>query len=235
MMKKLISLLISFAFLSVGMFAADVAIDAQFNVTGKDPGASYLTVKSAKVNIDKDQVDVKTGASKAKGTALWNSLRSDSNKKPVLSDGLQGLVKYPLAPEALFIGDGLNASKAADGTITIQYVHFGTAYKIVTDKAGKLVLPESTFLKRKIGSIDKSYKVTLSKDFAPDGSASSVNWAKVWDAAVAGGSIIVPSTDKTGDIAKDIPAADVKALMGTLQVTLKDSVLTIKGELNYKK
>lgn len=64
-MKKILFLLVTSAVLAAGAFAADLTVDAKFDLTGKDPAGSYFTFKSAIVSVEKDQVDVVTGASKA--------------------------------------------------------------------------------------------------------------------------------------------------------------------------
>ena len=104
--------------------------------------------------------------------------------------------------------------------ITIQYAHRGTAYRITTDKSGKLLFPNGSFESRAIGYIQGAGPQVISKDFSADGTAATIDWAKVWDSSVAGGKAVdEKSTAKTGNIAKNIAAADAKYVFdGALQL-----------------
>ena len=63
--------------------------------------------------------------------------------------------------------------------------------------------------------------------------AATVDWAKVWDSSVAGGKAVDASSDKkTGNIVKNIAAADSQYYFdGTLQAALANNILTIEGFL----
>ena len=235
-MKQLLSVLCMVALVGVGAFAADLSVEAQFTITGANAVKSFLTVKGPTASVTKDsvdpaKVDAMGGASLKKGTEIWNTYRADAAKAGNFPLGFQNLVKYGVSPIAQFKADALSVVKAADGVITIQYAHRGTAMKIVTDKNGKLDLEKGTQLKRTIGFINGESQ-TFGTDFAPSGTISDINFAKVWDTKIAGGKEV--GKVKTSDIMPDT-AASKTAFVGTVQFTLKGDILNIKAELNMKK
>lgn len=241
-MKRVFMILMAFGLVSTGAFAVDLSVDAVFDITGKAPAKGYLTVKGAAASVEKDTVDATTGASKLKGTAVWNTYRLGADKKSTtIAGGIQSLVKYPVSPLKQYEADGLNVIKAADGTMTIQYIHRGTAYKMVTDKNGKLVLPKGDYKKRTVAILQADGTNFVSKDFSTDNTVAKVDWKKVWDTNVAV-SVIgkVKTADgketevKTGSIVDDFPTA-ADCYEGVLQVTLVGTLMTVKGDLNIKK
>jgi hypothetical protein len=232
-MKKILALFVASVVFSAGAFAADLTVDAKFDLTGKDPAGSYLTFKSAIVSLEKDQVDVVTGASKAEGTDKWNYLRPDVKGKSTFPGGFQSLVKYGVSPEQTYKEDVPSAWKNADGSITIQYTHRGSAYKLTTDKDGKFQFPVGNFLVRKIGYVDAKAGVILHPDFSKDGTTATINWTAVWDDKIADGKVINnQAAQKTGKITADKGASTIYLWTGALQVTLDGTVVTVKGELN---
>lgn len=232
-MKKLSLLIAASLLLSVGAFAADLTVDAKFDLTGKDATGSYFTFKGAVAAVEKDQVDVVTGASKNEGTEKWNLLRNDPKAKSTFPAGFQSLVKYPVSPEKTYKEDVPSAWKNADGSITFQYTHRGSAYKLTTDKDGKLNFPVGDYLIRKIGYVDAKAGVILHPDFSKDGTTATIDWAKVWDASIADGKVINnQANQKTGKITADKGASAIYLWTGSLQATLDGTVVTVKGELN---
>jgi len=235
LMKKILSLFAASVVLSAGAFAADLTVDAKFDLNGKDAAGSYLTFKSAIVSVEKDQVDVVTGASKAEGTDKWNYLRPDVKGKATFPAGFQSLVKYPVSPESQYTADLPKAWKNADGSITFQYLHRGTAYLLTTDAAGKLAFPTGNYKVRKIGYIDTKGVNFISTDFSKDGTVAGIDWKKVWDDKVASGTVINGQAKQlTGPVAEDKPASEIYVWEGALQATLTGTVVTVKGELNAK-
>jgi hypothetical protein len=227
------STLLVAAFLLCAFFAsaADLTIDMQVNTAAKDYANNYLTFKGANNSVDKDQFDATAGASKLLSTELFNSYRYDVRGKPTMPGSLRSLLLYAVADDGTRTGDNLQVTKAADGAITIRYVHRGTAYEIVTDKAGKLVLPITTIRSRKIGHTDNQ----IHADFSSNGKASGVDWAKVWDTSIADGKTVGSTTSKTGKIGTDVAASEFFILAGTLQVSFASNILKITGEMNAVK
>ncbi|OHD74221.1 MAG: hypothetical protein A2177_11815 [Spirochaetes bacterium RBG_13_68_11] len=231
------SVLLIVAFLLCAFFAsaADLTIDMQVNTAAKDYACNYLTFKGANNSVDKDQfvlaADGTTGASKLLSTELFNSYRFDVRGKKTMPGALRSLLLYPVADDGTRTGDNLQVSKAADGTITVRYVHRGTAYEIVTDKTGSLVLPTTTVRQRKIGHTDNQ----IHADFSSNGKASGVDWAKVWNASIADGKQVGSTTSKTGKIGTDVAESDFFVLAGTLKFTYAGNILKIAGELNAVK
>ena len=240
-MKKMISLFTALVVLSAGAFAVDLSVDAAFDVSGKVPAKDFLTVKGPTGSVEKDTVDATTGASKAKATEVWNGYRAGADKLAALPLGPQSLVKYGVSPLKQFLSDNLTVAKAADGVITVQYIHRGTAYKIVTDKTGKLSLPTGDYKKRLVAVLQGDDNL-VSKDFSATGKVADVNWAKIWDPSVPDGTVIFKGKAadgkeveaKTGKIADDL-ATSTTPYMGALQLTFVGNVLTVKGDLTLKK
>jgi len=242
--KKILSALFMVALVASGTFAADVTLVASFNITGKDAVKSVFTVKGALGSVENDSVDPKLvdvvgGASLKKGTELWNLYRPDTTDKKLAQwpAGFQSLVKYAVSNVAQYKSDNFQAKKAADGVITIYYAHRGTAYKIVTDKTGKLEMNSQTQWKRAIGFMPAApaTEQLLGKDFAPSGTATDLNFLKVFDGSVASGKVIAEGApNKVADMFVDV-APSATAFQGAAALTLVGNVLTIKGDFNLKK
>jgi hypothetical protein len=235
MRTRFVLLIAAFVLCAFAASAADLTIDMQVNTAAKDYANNYLTFKGANNSVDKDQfvlaADGTTGASKLLSTELFNSYRFDVRGKKTIPGGLRSLLMYPVADDGTRTGDNLQVSKAADGTIMVRYVHRGTAYEIVTDKTGALVLPTTTVRTRKIGHSDNQ----IHADFSSNGKASGVDWAKVWNASIADGKQVGSTTSKTGAIAPDVADSEFFVLAGTLKFTYAGNMLKIAGELNAVK
>lgn len=235
--KLLISLV---ALLSIGgvLYAQDLKIDYQVNVAAEDPANHFSFSGPIRyMAADKDTLDATTGASKLGSTHIFMPYLYDVKGKAVLPLGLRGLFLFAVAPKDQRIIDNLTVSKAADGVITVQYVHRGTAYKLVTDKNGKFTFPRGNFARRTIGFIQGSNPQVIHTDFSADGTAAKVNWAKVWDAKIPGGKEIKDGViTKTGTILDDNGVADAMySWNGELQVTFEKNILKISGGLTANK
>ena len=231
------SVLLIAAFVLCAFFAsaADLTIDMQVNTAAKDYANNYFTFKGGNHSADKDQfvlaADGTTGASKLGATELFNTYRFDVRGKKTMPGGLRSLFLYPVADDGTRTGDNLQVSKAADGTIMVRYVHRGTAYEIVTDKTGALVLPTTSARMRKIGHTDNQ----IHADFSSNGKPSGVDWAKVWNASIADGKQVGSTTSKTGKITPDVAESEFFAFAGTLKFSLAGNIFKIAGELNAVK
>jgi hypothetical protein len=213
----------------------DLKISYQVNLAEAD-ASNYFSFSGniRYMAVDKDHVDEVTGASALGSTHLFQAYLYDVEGKLTMSSGLRGLFLFAVGPYNSLVADDLNATKAADGTITIQFAHRGTAYRIKTTSAGKLVFPNGSFESRAIGYIVGGGPQVISKDFSADGTAAGIDWAKVWDSSVAGGNKVdnVHATAKTGNISKNIASADSQYFFdGTLDVALENDILTINGAL----
>lgn len=233
MRTRSVLLIAAFVLCAFAAAAADLTIDYQVNVAAKDYANNYFTFKGGNHSVEKDQfvVDGTSGASKLGSTELFNTYRFDVRGKKTMPGGLRSLFLYPVADDGTRTGDNLQVSKAGNGTITIRYVHRGTAYEIVTDKTGALVLPITTARMRKIGHSDNQ----IHADFSKNGKATGVDWAKVWDASIADGKTVGSTTSKTGKIAPDVAESEFFVFAGTLKVTFARNILKIAGELNAVK
>jgi len=237
-MKKIIVL--SAMALMVTAFAVaqtppTLTIDYQVNAVAADDANNYLTFKGPVASSNKDQFDAVSGASKLESTFTFNYYRNDIFGKKILPGGLRGLFLYPIAGNKTRLEDALKVTKNADGSILVRFVHRGTANEMVTDKTGKFVFPGATFQARKIGYIVGEGPQVISNEFSADGTAAKVDWAKVWDAKIAGGKIIGTSTQKTGDIVSDVANSELVGYTGALQFAFDGKILKITGELAISK
>jgi len=228
----------AFVTLSATVFAQDLTIDTQFNVAAADKG-NYFTFKGPirYLLADKDTLDATTGASAKKSTTLFHGYYYDVKGKTTLPGGLRSLFLFGVAPVTQAADDKLTVTKAADGVITINYAHRGTAYQLVTDKTGKFTFPGNFAKKRPVGFIKGAGPQVIGADFSADGTAAKIDWAKVWDAKIASGKEIkAGEAAKTGDISADEadPAAFF-AWTGSLQVTFDKNILKINGGLTANK
>jgi hypothetical protein len=222
-------LLINGAFLS----AQDLTIDYQYNVSGPDK-ANYLTYTSAirYIAASKDTFDAVSGASQQKSTSLFAPIQTDIMGRATISGGFRGLLLFPVAPDLTRTEDNLHVYK--EGTIiTVEYVHRGVAYRIQTDQQSNISFPRGSYIMRTIGYIKGHDPQVISTDFSADKTAGSVDWKKVWDPKVPSGWTVDSGSEaKTGPIQNDY--GDMMAMFnwdGTLQVTLENAILRIKGVL----
>jgi hypothetical protein len=235
MNKKLVIVAALVMIATFGAFAADLTIATQVNLKDADYANNFFTFKGGNGAADKDQfvpgADATSGASKLESTVVFNSYRTDVLGKKLVPAGLRGFFLYGVADMATRQTDGLSVTKNADGSLVIQMVHRGTAYKMTTDAAGKLALPEGSFLMRVIGTTAN----VIHTDFSATGKAADVKWAKVWDNSVADGLVIGTTTTKVGKIVPDAPASDMFFWKGALQVTFDGTIVKTAGEFNVVK
>ncbi len=216
----------------------DLKVDFRLNMAEGDVENNYISYSGniRYMAADKDQYDAVSGASKLGTTHLFQAYLYDVEGKVTLPNGLRGLFLFAVSPYDQIVMDNLNASKASDGTITIQYVHRGTAYRMITDASGKLSFPNGKFDTRTIGYIQGAGPQVLSLDYTTDGTAATVDWDKVWDSGIAGGTIVKEGSDKkTGNIVSNNGVSDIYRFDGTLDVALASDILTIKGALTAVK
>jgi hypothetical protein len=236
MKRKLLSVL-GMVLLCSGLaaFAADLSIDYQVNTAAKDYANNYLTFTGAPVKVVKDQFvpgpDAVSGASKSESTAMFNVYRFDIFGGKLLPGGLRSFFLYPVADDGTRTGDALAVAKAADGVITVRYIHRGTAYEFSTDTKGQLVLPTTAVKTRVIGTTDNK---NISTDFSADGTVAKVDWKKVWDSSIADGKQIGTTTSKTGKIAADVATSNVYIWSGALQFSFDGKILKVMGDLSAK-
>jgi hypothetical protein len=232
MLRKMLFLVL--CFVAVGALSAqNLIIDFQYNVSGPDAG-NYLTFTGPLryIAVNKDTYDAVSGASKQKTTALFTPYQTDITGKAAFPSGVRGLFLYPVSSDEIRQGDNLNVAKAANGVITIQYAHRGTAYRIVTDNQGRITFPRGSYSSRVIGYIQGAGPQVISRDFSSDGTAARIDWAKVWNARVAAGSAIPGNANaKTGEIVNDWETSTLFYWTGPLQFTFDRNILKINGTL----
>jgi hypothetical protein len=229
--------LIVFALLGGTVAAQDLTIEYQFDITGT-ARTNYLTFSGPirYMAVEKDHFDGRTGASVQTSTEKFQPYRYDVKGRNALPDTLRGLLLFAVAESDQTKIDNMTVDKDRSGVITIQYVHRGTAYKLVTDSIGRINLPNGTFQKRSIGFIQGAGPQVISRDFSRNGQANGVDWNKVWSSSVAGGKAIPGSDKKTGNIVSD--GADPSSMFyweGSLQADFSGNELKINGGLNAVK
>ena len=236
-MKRGLLLLLGVFIVSMAVSAQDLKIDYQFNTTAKDTGNYFSFSGPQRLGqADKDTFDAASGASKQRSTAIFTiAYQTDIAGKAGFPEALRGILFYPVADDSLRIGDNVNVTKAANGAITIQYCHRGTAYKIVTDAQGRVTLPKGNYVKRTVGYIAGANPQVISPDFSSDGTAAKIDWAKVWDAKTPSGKAITgpnaPANAKTGAIVNDWEDSSIFHFAGPLQFAFDGKILKINGTL----
>ncbi len=238
MTKKLLVLFVMLSVIAGVAAAQDLTIDYRYNVNRND-NRSYLTFTGPirYMAVEQDHVDTTSGASVKQSTELFQPYRVDVLGKPVIPQGFRGLLLFAVAvPEQREL-DNLTVTKERNGVITIQYSHRGTAYRMITDSQGRLSFPNGRFEQRKIGYIVGGDPQVISRDFSSNGTAARIDFDKVWNASIPGGTVIDSSrSDTTGDIVSDVAAADSMFYWdGRLQVAFDRNILTITGGLNAVK
>ncbi len=234
MNRRLFVLGAALAVIAGAASAQDLKIDYQVNVASADPG-NYFTFTGPirYMASNKDTLDAATGASKFGSTHTFMPYLYDVKGKAALPTGLRNLFLFAVAPVDQRIIDNLTVSKSGM-TVTIQYTHRGTAYKLETDGTGSFTFPKGDFVRRPIGYIKGAGPQVLGSDFSSDGTASKVDWRKVWDSKIPGGREIKSGVaNKTGVITDDNGEADAMYHWeGKLQVTFEGNILKISGGLN---
>jgi hypothetical protein len=241
MLKRSAVFFILFAAALAVVGAQELKIEYQYKVTGPD-GANFLTFTGPlrQVAVNKDALDAASGASKQKATALFTAYQTDVLGKAAFPGGLRGLLLYPVAPQTIRTDDNLQVSKAANGSITIQYVHRGVAYGIVTDNAGKINLGPSgatsgtQILMRTVGYIQGAGPQVLHSDFSPDGTAARVNYGAVWNPSTPSGKP-VGNTQTSSRVPDSPDPASLFYWTGSLQVSFDNNILKISGTLKAVK
>lgn len=237
-MKRIGMLLVLLALVAGFVVAQDLTVDFQFNVRSNDRDNFFTFSGPIRyMAADRDQLDATSGASAKDSTELFQPYRVDVLGKPVISQGLRGLFLFAVAATDTRDADNLQVSMDRNGVITVQYTHRGTAYRMITDANGRLVFPSGQFQQRKVGYIVGAGPQVISRDFSSNGTAGRIDYNKVWDSSIRGGTVIDSSrSDTTSDIVADVAVADSMFYWdGTLQVTFERNILKIAGGLNAVK
>jgi hypothetical protein len=232
-MKRAVVLALCVLAVAAAVSAQNLTIDYQFNVAAKDAG-NYLTYSGPLrlVTVNKDALDAVSGASKQRATAMFSAYQTDITGKAAFPAAVRGLLLYPVAPEPTKTEDALSVTKAAGGVITVQFVHRGVAYRVVTDAQGRVTFPKGNYATRTIGYIQGAGPQVISTDFSSDGTAAKIDWAKVWDTKIPAGKAVQGSTTaKTGALTNDWEDSSRFQWSGPLQFTFDRNILKIAGQL----
>ena len=237
MNRKLLFLVAIIALIGSFAFAQDLKIETQIDVTGT-ARTNYSSFEGPIRYIanDKDHFDGRTGASVKGTTHLFQPYRVDVLGKAVLPDAIRSTLLYGVNGPDSMKEDNLTVEKARTGEITVQFSHRGTAYRYITDRNGNLDVVNGTFQKRTVGYISGHGPQVISTDFARNGQANTIQWDKVWDPSVRGGSTVDSSGKKTGNLMD--AKADPNSMFywkGVLKVTFERNVLRVSGGLDAVK
>jgi hypothetical protein len=236
MKKAIFTTIILMAVFVPGAFAQELNIDFRFNALEQDT-ANFLSFSGPRRYgaVNKDTVDTVTGASIQKSTSIFlRDYYQDISGGLTMPEGLKGLLLFPVSPERIRVRDGFNVSRAANGVITVQFVHSGNAYRLVTDSQGRLQLPNANSFKRALAFVQGTNPFSVSRDFSADGRVETMNWARVWDAGVRGGAEIpgAPNNRTTGDLTADLANSTMYKWSGPLQFEYDGKILKINGTLS---
>lgn len=112
-----------------------------------------------KINTDSvkhsDFFDAVSGASKNHSTMETRKLLSDSFNRLLCPKGLRALLLFPVSHEKYISQDSLQINSET-GEITVSFNHRGTSYLIKSDRQGKILVPESFFIKNSSQELQKS-------------------------------------------------------------------------------
>lgn len=251
-MRKAALLICGILFLTMALSAqpAPLAIDFQFNTTGPD-AANYFSFSGPhrygraggnRMEATRDTLDTVTGASRYQTTAIFSiAYQNDIAQRAAFPAGVRGLFLYPVSPDNIRREDNPTVTRAANGVITVQYSHRGTAYRITTDTQGRVTFPRGNYQSRQIGYISGEGPQVISRDFSSTGEAAQIDWAKVWDTSVQSGRPIqslsrangnVPANVTTGAMVNDWENSTIFHFSGNLQFTWDGRILKIVGSLN---
>lgn len=246
-MRKLTVALVLLA-MALSAFAQagpELKIDYSFNLAAADPGnyfyftgpVRYMDSGTSRYSgtDGKDAVgqpDATSHASKYHSTEIFNHYQYDYAGKKVIPAGLRGLFLFAVATDATRQADAPAVVKNADGSLTVRYVHRGTAYEFSTDKDGTIAFPTMGFKMRQIGHTDNA----ISPDFSSGGKVAGVDWAKVWNASIPDGKQVGTTSSKTGKVSPDMPdPAAAIGYQGSLKASFDGKVLKISGTLSIVK
>ncbi len=189
----------------------DLTIDFQVSLAGDDSINHFNWKGNVRYMAAEDSYDAASGASAMGSTHLFMMYLYDVEAKEAMGSGLRGLFLFGVNSAAQTANDNLHAIKNSDGSIVIQYVHRGTAYRFTTDTKGILALPDGKFESRKIGTPQE-----LEAEFTSDGTAKGVDFEKVF----------------SSDVQWAGASRDAMYLWdGDLKVTLENDVLAVNGVL----
>jgi len=188
----------------------DLIIDARINYAGTDEDNYFNWKGNVRYMAAQDSYDAVSGASVAGSTSLFMMYLYDVEAKEAMPSGLRGLFLFGVNGADQVQADKVEAMEDG-GTITVQYVHRGTAYRFTTDGNGVLSLPDGTMEMRRIGTPD-GYE----EEFSSDGTGAGVDYEKVW----------------SSDVSPMGPNPEAMYFWdGDLQFAVDGDVLTIKGIL----
>ncbi|MDR1127555.1 MAG: hypothetical protein LBL06_05445 [Treponema sp.] len=214
-MKKtwFFSLFIAAAF---ALSAQELTVDMRYNVLRSEPSRDYLNWTSGNKRVQ-DSYDAVTGASAARSTREFDSIRYDTmtSRRYTLPVGIRHLLLFPVT--ARRTADDFHLSVQEVGQkLRIRFIVYGTVYQIQTDDDKKIDLGAGCFMAENITERYSAVAPLKARYVKPGGNANDMN-ALDWDKIN-----LVPDTAA--------PAASRK-YTGFLTAGYSNGVLTINGVL----
>jgi hypothetical protein len=198
------------------LFAQEVAIDMRYNVLRPEPSRDYFNWVSGSRRIQ-DSYDAVTGASAARSTREFDSIRYDSmtNRRYTLPRGIRHILLFPVSSRQYT--DNFHLTVQEEGQkLRIRFIVSGTVYQIQTDDDKRIDLRTGCFLAENITERNSTVSPLRTRYVKPGGNAndiSALDWDKVqWKPDTA-----VPNASRKYN--------------GTLTAGYSNGVLTIKGNL----
>jgi hypothetical protein len=201
---------------TLALFAQEVVIDMRYNVLRAEPSRDYFNWVSSNRRIQ-DSYDAVTGASVARSTQEFDSIRFDTpaSRKYTLPRGIRHLLLFPVASRRYTNNFYLTVKEDAEKLI-IRFMVYGTIYQIQTDDNKKIDIATACFLAEGItqsNALVSPLKPQYVKSSGNPNDMNSLDWNKVR---------LVPDTADPGAS---------RTYRGTLTAGYADGVLTIKGIL----
>jgi hypothetical protein len=197
--------------------AQELTIDMRYNVLRSEPSRDYLNWASGNRGIQ-DSYDAVTGASVARSTREFDSIRYDSmtSRRYTMPAGIRHLLLFPLTSRRT--ADDFHLSVQEEGQkLRIRFIVYGTVYQIQTDDDKKIDLRTGCFLAENITERYAPVSPLRAQYVKPGGSANDIN-ALNWDKI---------------NLVPDTAAPDAsRTYTGFLTAGYSGGVLTIKGALD---
>jgi hypothetical protein len=212
----LFGIVIIFAISACSAISQEIAVDMRYSVLHPEPSADYLkwSIGSKRMN---DYYDAITGASVAKSTSEFDTVRYDSmsTRRYTIPRAIRHILLFPLSSRAYTSNFNLTV-KEEGKHLVILFIVDGVAYKILTDDKKKINIDNACFLAKDITE-SNTLPSTIKQEYVKTGSdptiISSLDWNKI---------PFVPDTAAFNASRK---------YSGILSAGYKKGVLTINGVL----
>ncbi|MDR1482605.1 MAG: hypothetical protein LBI74_08270 [Synergistaceae bacterium] len=196
--------------------AREVTIDMRYNVLRPEPSRDYFNWISKNRSIQ-DSYDAVTGASAARSTREFDSIRFDTmtDRRYTLPRGIRHILLFPIASRQYTDNFHLIAQEEGE-RLRICFIVYGTVYQILTDDNKRIDIRTSCSLAEGITESNSLVSPLRTQYVKTGGNVNDINaldWEKI---------NFVPDTAD--------PNAS-RRYAGILTANYSEGVLTIKGVL----